>query len=135
MFMLVELPARSSSDSCLCLEAASCTMPRLVCNWLRSPPLVRPSSFELMSSSGRSCSRSKREPKSVPSLLEPDRAGELSLGLLADGGPCSTTFSAILGQMVQFSYSERMGVTPAEDLLEESGGAFTKALLCALYNF
>lgn len=59
-----ELPARKSSDSCLCLEAASCARPRLVCSWLMSPPLVSPSSVELISSSGKSCSRSNSDPKS-----------------------------------------------------------------------
>lgn len=65
-------PARKSSDSCLCFAAASWPLapippaspPRLVWNWLASPPLVSPWSEELMSSSGRSCSRSKSEPKS-----------------------------------------------------------------------
>lgn len=66
-------PARKSSDSCLCFAAASWPLPpiptpsppRVVWSWLASPPFVNPKSEELMSSSGRSCSRSKREPKST----------------------------------------------------------------------
>lgn len=88
----VGAPERKSSDSCLCLATASWPpgpppgpsprpippgpplpppgpspagpAPSVVCNWLRSPPLIRPGSLELMSSSGRSCSKSNSEPKS-----------------------------------------------------------------------
>lgn len=58
--------ARRSSDSCWCFAAASWPPPppRLLWSWLASPPLVNPNSEELMSSSGRSCSSSKSEPKS-----------------------------------------------------------------------
>lgn len=69
-------PCRRSSESCLCLAAASWPLdttppmappplPKLPCNWPRSPPFSRLSSEELISSSGRSCSRSKSEPKST----------------------------------------------------------------------
>lgn len=76
---------RRSSDSCLCLAAASCTPwgppPTPVCSWPRSPPLGKPSS-ELMSSSGRSCSRSNSELKSAGR-----ETGETSVReMRADGG-------------------------------------------------
>lgn len=85
-------PERKSSDSCLCLATASWLPgpppgpsprpiaptpplpppgpstagpgPSASCNWLRSPPLTSPGSFELISSSGRSHSSCKNEPNS-----------------------------------------------------------------------
>lgn len=66
---------RRSSESCWCLAAASWPLdmtpptappppPKLVCSWLRSPPFK---SAVLISSSGRSCSKSNSEPKSTVS--------------------------------------------------------------------
>lgn len=78
------LPPRRSSDSCLCLEAASGT---------RFPLFKRPNSPPLgISSSGRSFSKSNNDPKSVLSFAE--KPGELSLARLGLGGP-SSKFSAI----------------------------------------
>lgn len=83
------LPLRSS-ESCLCLEAASGT---------RFPLLFkRPNSPLGISSSGRSFSKSNKDPKSVLSLAE--KPGELSLARLGLGGP-SSKFSAMVAEAAE----------------------------------
>lgn len=91
-----EFPGRRSSESCLCLEAASGIA------WLRpgGPPLGPqlaggpfPNSPLRISSSGRLSSRSSNDTRSGPS--DPDM-GELILGRFAVGGPASSRLSAIL---------------------------------------
>lgn len=93
-------PARKSSDSCLCFAAASWPLvpipppspPRPAWNWLASPPLTSPGSEELMSSSGRSCSRSKSVPKSRHK--KENRKGKQILPMRTDGG--SFTYKCLI---------------------------------------